>query len=51
VAAALAAVNPLLALIPLADPGSGKDSPCAALTRQAQMPWRKVVAAEKRAPT
>ena len=50
-AAALVAINPLLALVPLADAGSGNDSNCLTLTRETQMPWRKVVAAERRAPS
>jgi uncharacterized protein involved in outer membrane biogenesis len=49
-AVALAAINPVLSLIVLADPGSGKDSECNALTKQAQAPWHKTASAEKRAP-
>ena len=45
----LAAVNPALALIALADPGSGLDSACNALTKQTQAPWRKMASAEKHA--
>jgi uncharacterized protein involved in outer membrane biogenesis len=49
-AIALAAINPALSLVALADPGSGKDSDCAALTQTTQAPWRKSVSVEKRAP-
>jgi uncharacterized protein involved in outer membrane biogenesis len=49
-AVALAAINPLLALVPLADPGSGKDSDCTGLTQQTQSPWRGVVVAERGTP-
>jgi hypothetical protein len=46
-ALALAAINPALALLPLADSGSGKDSDCVALTRQTQAPWRSTAVTQK----
>lgn len=49
-ALALAAINPFLSLIALADPGSGEASDCSALTRQTQAPWQRTASAEKRAP-
>ena len=47
---ALAAINPALSLIALADTGSEKDNACNALTKQAQAPWRKATVGEKHAP-
>jgi len=46
----LAAINPALSLITLADPGSAKESACNALTRQARAPWKGTASAERRAP-
>jgi uncharacterized protein involved in outer membrane biogenesis len=46
----LAAINPALSLITLADPGSAKESACNVLARQARAPWKRTASAEKRAP-
>ena len=46
----LAAINPALSLIALADPGSESNSACNALAKQAHAPWRKTASSEKRAP-
>ena len=49
-AAALAAINPALSLLALADTGSVKDSDCKALTIETQAPWRNTAVTQKRAP-
>ena len=49
-AVALGAINPALSLVALADPGSGTNSDCNALTKQTQAPWHKAASREKRAP-
>jgi AsmA protein len=46
----LAAINPVLSVIALADPGSGEVGDCNALAKQAQAPWHKTASAEKHAP-
>jgi uncharacterized protein involved in outer membrane biogenesis len=46
----LAAINPALSLITLADSGSAKENACNAFTRQARAPWKKTLSAENRAP-
>lgn len=42
-AVALAAVNPLLALIPLIETGPGMDSDCGRLIQEAKQPERKLI--------
>jgi AsmA protein len=49
-ALALGAISPALSIVALADPGSGKDSDCNALTTRVQAPWHKTTSAEKHAP-